>query len=156
MRNLYTIILCFSFFSIQAQNYYYNGSEKIEIHQSEKSFISYDTPSKSFAKGFKNVKTFSTKRFTLLEEEKSDISARKFRKRALENKKKIAKGFDIINQINNEIMTELSESRLQLIKETEGGQNEEKIKEWKDNIATELKELYEFRFENKKKIKLNK
>jgi len=31
-----------------------------------------------------------------------------------------------------------------------------KIKEWKDNIATELKELYEFRFENKKKIKLNK
>jgi len=86
----------------------------------------------------------------------AEIHARKFRKRALENKKKIAKGFDIINQINNEIMTELSESRLQLIKETEGGQNEEKIKEWKDNIATELKELYEFRFENKKKIKLNK
>jgi len=83
MKNLYTIILCFFFFSIQAQNYYYNGSEKIEIHQSEKSFISYDKPSQSFAKGFKNVKTFSTKGFTLLEEEKSDISARKFRSEKL-------------------------------------------------------------------------
>jgi subtilisin family serine protease len=70
-------------FSIQAQNYYYNGSEKIEIHQSEKSFISYDKPSQSFAKGFKNVKTFSTKGFTLLEEKKNDISARKFRSEKL-------------------------------------------------------------------------
>ncbi|MDC9724263.1 MAG: S8 family serine peptidase [Urechidicola sp.] len=83
MRNLYTIILCFFFFSIQAQNYYYNGSEKIEIYQSKKSFISYDKPSQSFAKGFKNVKTFLTKGFTLLEEEKSDISARKFRNEKL-------------------------------------------------------------------------
>ena len=86
----------------------------------------------------------------------AEIHARKFRKRALENKKKIAKGFDIINQINNEIMTGFSEDRLQLVKETEGGQNEEKIEEWKEKIATELKELYEFRYENKKKIKLNK
>ena len=83
MRNLYTIILCFSFFSIQAQNYYYNGSEKIEIHQSEKSFISFDKPSQTFTKGFKDVKTFSTKGFSILEEEKSDISARKFRKEKL-------------------------------------------------------------------------
>lgn len=86
----------------------------------------------------------------------AEIHARKFRKRTLENKKKISKGFDIINQINNEIMTEFSESRLQLIKETEGGQNEEKIGEWKEKITTELKELYEFRYENKNKIKLNK
>ncbi|MBU2938763.1 hypothetical protein KO494_04325 [Lacinutrix sp. C3R15] len=86
----------------------------------------------------------------------AEIHARKFRKRALENKKKIAKGFDIISQINNEIMTEFSESRLELIKETEGGQNEKKIEEWKEKIANELKVLYEFRYENKKKIKLNK
>jgi hypothetical protein len=86
----------------------------------------------------------------------AEIHARKFRKRALENKKKIAKGFDIVSQINNEIMTEFSESRLKLIKETEGGQNQEKIEEWKEKIATKLKELYEFRYENKKKIKLNK
>tara|TARA_R110001583_G_scaffold185332_2_gene345350 strand:- start:28 stop:615 length:588 start_codon:yes stop_codon:yes gene_type:complete len=86
----------------------------------------------------------------------SEIHARKFRKRALKNKKKITKGFEVIKQINNEIMTEFSESRLRLVKETEGGQNDEKIEEWKEKIATELKELYDFRYENKKKIKLNK
>lgn len=94
--------------------------------------------------------------FQQLQFDLAEILARKFRKRALENKKKIAKGFDIINQINNEIMTEFSESRLQLIRETEAGQNEDKIEEWKEKIATELKELYEFRYENKKEIKLNK
>ncbi|PQJ19571.1 hypothetical protein [Tenacibaculum sp. SG-28] len=86
----------------------------------------------------------------------AEIHARKFRKRALENKKKIAKGFGVISQINSEIMTKFSESRLKLMKETEGGQNGEKIEEWKEKIATELKGLYEFRYENKKKIKLNK
>ena len=86
----------------------------------------------------------------------AEIHARKFRKRALENKKKIAKGFDIINQINNEIMSEFSETRLQLVKETESGQNNEKIEEWKEKITAELKKLYEFRYENKKKIKQNK
>ena len=86
----------------------------------------------------------------------AEIHARKFRKRALENKKKIAKGFDIINQINNEIMSEFSETRLKLVKETESGQNNEKIEEWKEKITAELKKLYEFRYENKKKIKQNK
>ncbi|WP_411767695.1 hypothetical protein [Winogradskyella sp. A3E31] len=86
----------------------------------------------------------------------AEIHARKFRKRALENKKEIAKGFDIINQINNGIMSEFSEYRLELVKETEGGRNEQKIKEWKKRIAKELKSLDEFRYENKKKIKLNK
>ncbi len=86
----------------------------------------------------------------------AEIHARKFRKRVLVNKRKISKGFDIINQISNEIMTEFSENRLKLIKETEAGQNEEKITQWKEKIATELKELHEFRYENKKKIKLSK
>ena len=86
----------------------------------------------------------------------AEIHARKFRKRALENKKKIAEGFDIINQINNEIMSEFSETRLQLVKETESGLNNEKIEEWKEKITVELKKLHEFRYDNKKKIKLNK
>jgi len=86
----------------------------------------------------------------------AEIHARKFRKRTLENKKKITKGFDIINQINNEIISEFSETRLQLVKETESGQNNEKIEEWKEKITAELKKLYEFRYENKKKIKQNK
>jgi hypothetical protein len=61
MKNLYTIILCFFFFSIQAQNYYYNGSEKVEIYESKNSYISFDKPSKTFSKEFKDVKTFSAK-----------------------------------------------------------------------------------------------
>lgn len=86
----------------------------------------------------------------------AEIQARKFRKQALKNKKKIAKGFEIITQINNEIIAEFSELRLQLVKETEAGQNEKKMEEWKLKIVTELNDLEEFRYENKKKIKLNK
>lgn len=86
----------------------------------------------------------------------AEIHARKFRKRALENKGQIAKGFDIINQINNDIMTEFSKTRLELVKETESGQNEQKLVEWKEKIATELKELDEFSYENKKKITTDK
>ena len=86
----------------------------------------------------------------------AEIHARKFRKRALENKGQIAKGFDIINQISNDIMTEFSQSRLELIKETERGQNEQKLAEWKEKIGIELKELDEYSYENQKKIKTDK
>ncbi|MFD2552523.1 hypothetical protein ACFSQP_11940 [Bizionia sediminis] len=86
----------------------------------------------------------------------AEIHARKFRKRALENKGQIAKGFDVINQINNDIMTEFSKSRLELVKETESGRNVQKIVEWKENIATELKELEAFSYENKRRIKTEK
>ncbi len=85
----------------------------------------------------------------------AEIEARKFRKRVLKDKSQIAKGFDIVNKINNEIMTEFSEIRLEFMKETESGRNEEKVEKWKKKIATELKDLDEFSFENKKKIKLS-
>ncbi|SFN92289.1 hypothetical protein SAMN04487989_106109 [Bizionia echini] len=94
--------------------------------------------------------------FQQLQFDLAEIHARKFRKRALENKKKIAKGFDIITQINNDILSEFSESRLELVKETESGRNNEKIEEWKAKTAAELKDLNDFRYENKKKIKLDK
>lgn len=86
----------------------------------------------------------------------AEIHARKFRKIVLEHKGQIAKGFDIIKQINNDIMTEFSKCRLELVKETESGRNEQKLVEWKEKIATELKELDEFSYENKKKIKTDK
>lgn len=84
----------------------------------------------------------------------AEIQARKFRKRILKDKRKISKGSDIVNKISNEIMAELSEIRLKLMKETESGRNEQKVAEWKEKIMIELKELNEFRFENRKKIKL--
>ena len=86
----------------------------------------------------------------------AEIHARKFRKRVLEHKGQIAKGFDIIKQINNDIMTEFSKCRLELVKETESGRNEQKLAEWEEKIATKLKELDEFSYENKKKIKTDK
>ena len=86
----------------------------------------------------------------------AEIQARKFRKRILIDKRKISKGFDIVNKISNEIMSEFSKIRLELIRETEGGENEEKIAKWKKQITSQLKELNEFRFDNKKKIKLKK
>jgi hypothetical protein len=84
----------------------------------------------------------------------AEIQARKFRKRILTNKSKITKGFDIVNKINNEIISELAEIRLELIKDTENGRNAKKVEEWRKKIATELETLEEFRFANKKKIKL--
>lgn len=84
----------------------------------------------------------------------AEIQARKFRKRILKDKGKISKGFDIVNHINNKIMTEFAKIRLEFMRETESGRNEEKLEEWKERIETELKLLNEFRFENKKKIKL--
>ncbi len=92
--------------------------------------------------------------FQQLQFDLAEIHARKFRKRALENKAQIKKGFDIINKINNDIMAELSYCRSELIKETESGRNEQKLSEWKEKIATELKELHEFSYKNKQKIKV--
>lgn len=94
--------------------------------------------------------------FQQLQFDLAEIHTRKFRKKALQNKKKIAKGFDIIQKINNEIMAEFSEIRLKLMKNTEGGTNEEKVKEWRKKIDTELNVLNDFRYENKKRIKLSK
>ncbi|PWG04019.1 hypothetical protein [Polaribacter aquimarinus] len=86
----------------------------------------------------------------------AEIHARKFRKRLFIKKWKISKGFDIMNKISNEIMAEFSEQRMLLIRETESGTNQGKLAEWNEKITNELKELYEFRFENKKKIKRKK
>ncbi|TXD49627.1 hypothetical protein [Polaribacter sp. IC073] len=61
-----------------------------------------------------------------------------------------------MNAISNDIMAEFSEIRLKLIKETESSTNEQKVFEWNQKIANELKELNEFRFDNKKKIKRKK
>ncbi|MBC6411404.1 MAG: S8 family serine peptidase, partial [Ekhidna sp.] len=83
MKNLYALILCFFLFSIQAQDYYYNGSKKVKIYESKNSFISYDKPTQAFSRGFEQAKTFSAKGFTILGEEKNDASAKKFRSEQL-------------------------------------------------------------------------
>lgn len=94
--------------------------------------------------------------FQQLQFDLAEVYTRKFRKRVLENKGQITKGFDIVNQISNDIMRELSESRVQLVKETKGGADEEKLAEWKARIATDLKELEDFSYENKKAVKMSR
>ena len=91
--------------------------------------------------------------FQQLQFDLAEVHTRKFRKRALENKGQISKGFNFINQISNEIMSQLSESRLQLVKDTQMGANEEKLAEWKEQIAADLKELEDYSYGNKKAIK---
>ncbi|UJH92800.1 hypothetical protein LZ575_10450 [Antarcticibacterium sp. 1MA-6-2] len=93
--------------------------------------------------------------FQQLQFDLAEVHTRQFRKRVLENKGQIAKGFGIINQISDEIMRELSESRLQLVKETKSGLNEEKLAEWREKIANDLKELEDFSYDNKKAVKLS-
>lgn len=80
MKTINTLILCFFIFSLQAQDYYYNGSEKVTINKSKTSYISFDdlTSMKSVTNGFQKVETFSIKGFTILNQKKSNFSIQKF------------------------------------------------------------------------------
>ncbi|WP_405604025.1 hypothetical protein [Polaribacter sp. Asnod1-A03] len=86
----------------------------------------------------------------------AEIQARKFRQRIFLNKWNITKGFSILDKISNEIMAEFAEIRVKLIEETQSGTNEQEVLKWKQKIKTQLEELYDFRFDNKKKIKRKK
>jgi hypothetical protein len=92
--------------------------------------------------------------FQQLQFDLSEVYVRKFRKRVLEDKGQIVKGFDIINEIDNEIMEEFSEKRAELMKETESGRNQEEVLIWKEWIADQLAVFNEFSYDNKDKIKL--
>ena len=60
--------------SIQAQKYYYNGSEKIEIYLSEKSFILHEDSEQITNDGFEKSEKYLAKKFTILKNKKSDFS----------------------------------------------------------------------------------
>lgn len=92
--------------------------------------------------------------FQQLQFDLAETEARKFRKKLFISKNKIAKGFSIVSEISNQIISDFTQRRLRLVKETEGGRNKEQLKKWKNNIEKELKDLHQFRFENKKRIKL--
>lgn len=86
----------------------------------------------------------------------AEIMTRKFRKKVIENKSEISKGVDFVNKTSQEMMTEFSNRRLLLEKETEGGLNKNELKKWEEQVASELLALEEFSFENKDKIKIVK
>lgn len=80
MKQFCTLIFCFFLLSLQAQDYYYNGSEKVTINNSENSFISFDSPTKlsSIERNFQTVETFSANGFTILHGENSSFSMQQF------------------------------------------------------------------------------
>ena len=92
--------------------------------------------------------------FQQLQFDLAEVQARKFRKQLLQNKGKILGGFEIVNQISDDIMAQFTEIRANMVTETDYGRNEKAVKLWEEKIATELKELDQFRYENTKRIKL--
>ncbi len=86
----------------------------------------------------------------------SEIYTRKFRKQLLVNRKKIIKGIQIVEEINNEITKELTEKRAKFENESNGGINIEVYEKWEKKIEYELNTLIKFRYENNKKIKIEK
>jgi hypothetical protein len=86
----------------------------------------------------------------------SEIMTRKCRKKILENKKQIPRSKSLINKIINDIMTDFSNARLQLEKETISGTNKEILKKWEEKITIQLSELEDFNYENTDKIKISK
>ena len=92
--------------------------------------------------------------FQQLQFDLAEVQARKFRKQLLQNKGKILGGFEIVNQISDDIMAQFAEIRANMVTETDYGRNEKAVKLWEERIATELEELDQFRYENTKRIKL--
>ncbi|WP_037316071.1 hypothetical protein [Salegentibacter sp. Hel_I_6] len=74
MKNFYILLFVFFSITINGQNYYYNGSEKIEIHFSEESYILFEEPSMTVKSGFEKTESFSRKGFFILEKKKKDFS----------------------------------------------------------------------------------
>lgn len=129
----------------------------------------FDFLTKNFNKKVKNVmymnaswlsKEASDKqnliRFQQILFDLSEIYARKFRKRLLANKSKIAKGVQIVEILNNEITKEFTEERAMFEKEVNGGTNIEIYEKWEKKIESELNQLNEFQYENDKKISIER
>lgn len=75
MKNFYTFIFILFSVTLSAQNhYYYNGNEKVEIFPSENAFIAFEKPTEKTVNGFKKVKFFQQKGFTILENKKMEFS----------------------------------------------------------------------------------
>jgi hypothetical protein len=75
-----TILLCFT---LHAQQYYYNGTKKVNVNESKDSFITYDTPSNSIVDGFDKVERSTSKGFTILNGRKGSVSLQKLKSAGL-------------------------------------------------------------------------
>jgi hypothetical protein len=76
-----------------------------------------------------------------------EIYTRQFRKALKENRKTIAKGTAIAEELNNRFMTDFAKRRIDYDRETKFGSDEPKQKEWESQIQNELTELSEYAYE---------
>jgi hypothetical protein len=76
-----------------------------------------------------------------------EIYTRQFRKSLRENRKKIANGTQIAEELNNKIMTEFSKRRVDYDRETKFGTDMTKQKEWEVLIQMEILELSDFAYD---------
>jgi hypothetical protein len=74
----------------------------------------------------------------------AEIYARKFRKELQENRKQIAKGISIVNEINAKLSSEFAKRRLQYDSDTESGSDSQKQLIWDEKIKQELLELADY------------
>lgn len=78
----------------------------------------------------------------------SEIYTREFRKALKENRKKIASGTHFVDELNQKIMTDLSNRRVLYDGQSNFGQNVAIQTDWEVQIHRELTELNEFANEN--------
>lgn len=83
----------------------------------------------------------------------SEVYAREFRKRLLENRKALIKDNNLVRDIEAGIMQEFIEQRALFEQESRGGTNREVMVRWQQDIELRLQSLHIYRFENDEKIK---
>lgn len=76
-----------------------------------------------------------------------EIYTRQFRKYLKENRKKLANGTQIAEELNKKIMTAFSIRRVDYDRETKFGTDQTKQKEWELQIQKELSELKDFEYD---------
>lgn len=74
----------------------------------------------------------------------AEIYTRKFRQDLKANRKSIAGGLDVVNQLNAKAMSDFSKRRLEYASATSGGTNEIAQAEWEQLILQELEEMSAF------------
>lgn len=84
----------------------------------------------------------------------AEVYARKMRRDLLVNKSTFWKGFDVANQIMNQISSDFTRTQILMDSETNQGTDSTQVRIWEQKIKKELEELSEFDYKNKSKIKI--
>ncbi|MDQ0477392.1 hypothetical protein [Chryseobacterium sp. MDT2-18] len=82
----------------------------------------------------------------------AEIYARKMRRDLFLNKSKLWKGFDFASEILNEHLNEFHRVQLLMDRQTNSGNDADKLKYWQDLIKTELSKTQQYDYQNKAKI----